>query len=177
MVTGRSVGSHCAQRLLPCFLEGLEVGLDDDGGRIADFQRSVERSLCRCGRAASAGQAASNAAACSGRTSQRNRVFDSLNRSSGGVGGVAFRSGTVAEVESRAEAAGEGHLGGGHGQPAFAQVVAGADQPGVDRAVHGGEDVCWASGGIDLGHVARRRAPRPGRSASRPVRSSSRPTR
>ena len=37
------------------------------------------------------------------------------------------------------QTAGKGHLGGGNRQAAFAQVVACADQAGMDRAMHGGK--------------------------------------
>ena len=82
--------------------------------------------------------AASNAAAFCGRTSQRNRVFDSLNKSATSAQIAVARHALPASMP-RAQSAGKGHLGGGHGQAAFAQVVAGADQSGVDRPVHGRE--------------------------------------
>ena len=82
-------------------------------------------------------KAASNSAARAGRTSHRNRVFDSAN-SSTTLGQIAFPR-HVAQGQPRAQAAGEGHFGGGRGQPAFAQVVAGADQPGIDGPVQGRE--------------------------------------
>ena len=108
----------------------------DRGRRADDFQfaaappRRRERAARRPGRPRTR-------AARSGRTSQRNRVFDSANSST--ASGRSPSRGTSFSVEPRAQAAGEGHFGGGRGQAAFAQVVAGADQPAVDRRVQGRE--------------------------------------
>ena len=57
----------------------------------------------------------------------------------------------------RAEPAGKGHLGGGHGQAAFAQVVTGADQAGVDRRCMAAK-VFLAACGSSCGHLAAGRA-------------------
>ncbi len=58
-------------------------------------------------------------------------------------------------VDLRAKAAGKGHLGRGDRQAAFAQVVTGADQSGVDRAVHRGKGLsCDVR--IELGNLAAR---------------------
>ena len=64
------------------------------------------------------------------------------------------------QIDVRAKAAGKGHLGRGDRQAAFAQVVTGADQSGVDRAVHRGKGLL-RDVRIELGNLASPRPPAP----------------
>ena len=57
------------------------------------------------------------------------------------------------EVDLRPPPAGKSHFRRRNGQAAFAQVVAGADQAGVDGVVQCGEG-CLRGRGIDVRHLA-----------------------
>ena len=117
------------QRFLPRFFQHVQLGGDPAARTISNSRRRTS-PIRACGTPASA---ASNSSARSGRTSQRKRVLDSANEQHD-LGQIAFPR-HVFQRQPGAQAAGKGHFGRGHRQPAFAQVVARPDQAGVDRLV------------------------------------------
>ena len=140
--------------------------------RISNFPPATTSPTRACGTPA---KAASNSAARSGRTSQRNRVFDSAEQQHD-VGQIAL---------PRHVAQGRAGRPGRRRRPSRRRPRPGRPRSGRGRRGPGRRGSPGArprrtagpAAGSTCGHLRRRRATRPGRSASRPVSSRVRPTR
>ena len=82
-------------------------------------------------------------------------MFDSLNNRTDSVSRPSSHG--IASKSIPRRTAGKSHLGHRHRQAAFAQVVTGTDQAGVDRAVHGGKGF-FCDMRIELGNLTGPRA-------------------
>lgn len=161
-ISGRSktVVRSPPQRGLPGFDEGGEVLVDDPGSGLVfdagDLQAARGGDFADGGVGDAGEERFEGGAVFGGDFQQVAAVRFAEEQFEVALGGVAVDGegvGNVGESYAGAEAAADGHFGQGGGEPAFAEVVAGPHEAGLDGGVQG-EVRFAAQGDIQLGRGA-----------------------